>query len=256
MKIRNIIMTTVLMLGGFVSAQAQDVTDSTEVKSEVKPKREFDRWGVCLDGSTMFNGFSTQTMIGWGLQGCYRFNTNFNVGLGLRMLYWEGCSESWHDNKYYYVFKKETDDDGKSSWRRQLDIVASATYILPVIKRGGIALGGTVLVSPIPSESFDISRTLITGSDESSHYYRFTDATESKHKHVYDGFQPGLFAEAGIYYDINEYGTKYRFTLMYGVGTFDLFRGSRNSTVFDQKLRDHLPERELYHSLTLRLTVF
>jgi hypothetical protein len=34
-KIRNIIMTTVLMLGGFVSAHAQEVTDSTEVKSEV-----------------------------------------------------------------------------------------------------------------------------------------------------------------------------------------------------------------------------
>ena len=43
---------------------------------------------------------------------------------------------------------------------------------------------------------------------------------------------------------------------MYGVGTFDPFMGSRHSTVFDQKLRDHLPERELYHSLTLRLTVF
>jgi hypothetical protein len=81
-------------------------------------------------------------------------------------------------------------------------------------------------------------------------------AKESERKHVYDAFQPGLFAEAGIYYDVKEYGTKYRFTLMYGVGTFDPFMGSRHSAVFNQKLRDHLPERELYHSLTLRLTVF
>ena len=248
-------MTTVLMLGGFVSAQAQDVTDSTEVKSEVEPKREFDRWGVCLDGSTMFNGYSSQNMIGWGLQGCYRFNTNFNVGLGLRMLYWDGYTTGWYDGRYYYFYEKETDDDGKSNWRRQVDLVASATYILPVIKHGGIALGGTVLVSPIPFESFEFSRTPLDIYKE-SHYYPLFMAKESERKHVYDAFQPGLFAEAGIYYDVKEYGTKYRFTLMYGVGTFDPFMGSRHSAVFNQKLRDHLPERELYHSLTLRLTVF
>ena len=252
--IRRFCLLMALTLGGMVSASAQEFVDSIIVEQKTKPKREFNRWGVSLEGTLLGN--SDMTSCGWGLQGCYRFNTNFHVGIGLRLLYWDEYSKYWHDNKYYYVFKKETDDDGKSSWRRQLDIVASATYILPVIKRGGIALGGTVLVSPIPFESFDISRTLITGSDESSHYYRFTDATESKHKHVYDGFQPGLFAEAGIYYDINEYGTKYRFTLMYGVGTFDPFMGSRHSAVFNQKLRDHLPERELYHSLTLRLTVF
>ena len=243
-----------LTLGGMVSASAQEFVDSIIVEQKTKPKREFNRWGVSLEGTLLGN--SDMTSCGWGLQGCYRFNTNFHVGIGLRLLYWDEYSKYWHDDNYIYHFEKGTDDDGESKWRRQLDLTLSATYILPVIKRGGIALGGTVLVSPIPSESFDISRTLITGSDESSHYYRFTDATESKHKHVYDGFQPGLFAEAGIYYDINEYGTKYRFTLMYGVGTFDLFMGSRHSAVFNQKLRDHLPERELYHSLTLRLTVF
>ena len=256
MKIKNLIMTPVLILGGFASAQAQDIEDITELKSEVKPKNEMTRWGVCIDGATLFNGYSSQTMVGWGLQGCYRFNTNFNVGLGLRMLYWDGYSESWHDERYYYTYEKETDDDGESNWRRQFDLVASATYILPVIKQAGIALGGTVLLSPIPSESFEVRRTPINISNDYPYYYRFTDATESKHKHVYDAFQPGLFAEAGIYYDVKEYGTKYRFTLMYGVGTFDPFMGSRHSTVFDQKLRDYLPERKLYHSLTLRLTVF
>lgn len=248
-------MTTILVLGGFVSALAQDVADSTEVKSEVKPKRELTRWGVSIDGAAMFNGYSSQNMIGWGLQGCYRFNTNFNVGLGLRMLYWDGYTTGWYDGRYYYFYEKETDDDGKSNWRRQVDLVASATYILPVIKHGGIALGGAVLVSPIPFESFEFSRTPLDIYKE-SHYYPLFMAKESERKHVYDAFQPGLFAEAGIYYDVKEYGTKYRFTLMYGVGTFDPFMGSRHSTVFNQKLRDHLPERELYHSLTLRLTVF
>ena len=242
-----------LTLGGMVSASAQEFVDSIIVEQKTKPKREFNRWGVSLEGTLLGN--SDMTSCGWGLQGCYRFNTNLHVGIGLRLLYWDEYSKYWHDDNYIYHFEKGTDDDGESNWRRQVDLVASATYILPVIKHGGIALGGTVLVSPIPFESFEFSRTPLDIYKE-SHYYPLFMATESKHKHVYDGFQPGLFAEAGIYYDINEYGTKYRFTLMYGVGTFDPFMGSRHSAVFNQKLRDHLPERELYHSLTLRLTVF
>ena len=259
-------LLTALTLCGIASASAQDMadnieTDSTvleskiEYVSEQKPKREITRWGVCIEGSIMGN--SDMTSCGWGLQGSYRFNTNFNVGLGLRLLYWEGFSEYWYDNNYSYIFAKETDDDGESSWRRQLDLTLSATYILPIIKRCGIALGGTVTLSPIPLESFSITRIPRSVYDNPYRVHdNFYGTSETKHKHVYDAFQPGLFAEAGIYYDINEYGTKYRFTLMYGVGTFDPFMGSRHSTVFDQKLRDHLPERELYHSLTLRLTVF
>ena len=256
MKTKNIIMAIVLMFGGIITATAQDIADSTEVKTEVKPKHKLTKWGVGIDGSTMFNGYSGQTMVGWGLQCCYRFNTNFNVGLGLRMLYWDGYSESWNDERFLYTYEKATDDDGESNWRRQLDLVASATYILPVIKQAGIALGGTVLLSPIPYESFEIRRTPINFYDEYPYYHHFANATESKRKHVYDAFQPGLFAEAGLYYDINENGEKSRFTLMYGIGTFDLFMGSRQSNVFDQKLGDHLPSKKLYHSLTLRLSVF
>lgn len=256
MKTKNIIMTIVLLLGGIMTATAQDFTDSTEESEvKVKPKRKLTRWGACIDGSVLFNGYSSQTMVGWGLQGCYRFNTNFNVGLGFRMLYWDGYSESWHDQGYHYTYEKGTDDDGESNWRRQFDLVASATYILPIIKRAGIAIGGTVMLSPIPYEQFEVSRTPITFYDD-SYYHQFSEATESKNKHVYDAFQPGLFAEAGLYYDINENGEKSRFTLMYGIGTFDMFMGSRHSKVFDQKMGDHLPSKSLYHTLTLRLTVF
>ena len=241
-----------LTQGGMVSALAQEFVDSIIVEQKTKPKREFNRWGASLEGALLGN--SDMTSCGWGLQGCYRFNSNFHVGLGLRLLYWDKYSEYWHDDNYSYHFEKETDDDGESHWRRQLDLTLSATYILPVIKRCGIVFGGTALFSPIPLESFYVSRT--SRSAGSRYYYDYYGVTETKEKLVYDAFQPGLFAEAGLYYDINENGEKCRFTLMYSIGTFDPFMGSRHSTVFDQKLRDHLPERELYHSLTLRLTVF
>ena len=241
-----------LTLGGMVSASAQEFVDSIIVEQKTKPKREFNRWGVSLEGTLLGN--SDMTSCGWGLQGCYRFNTNFNVGIGLRLLYWDEYSKYWHDDNYIYHFEKVTDDDGESKWRRQLDLTLSATYILPVIKRGGIALGGTAIFSPIPLESFYISRT--PRSAGSSYYYDYYGTAETKEKNVYDAFQPGLFAEAGLYYDINENGEKSRFTLMYGIGTFDMFMGSRHSKVFDQKLGDHLPSKKLCHSLTLRLTVF
>ena len=257
-------LITAFTLCGMTSASAQEmvdniVTDSNvldskiESVSEEKPKRKLTKWGACIEGSIMGN--SDMPSFGWGLQGCYRFNTNFNVGLGFRVLYWDGYSESWHDNGYLYTYEKETDDNGESSWRRQYDLTLSATYILPIIKRAGIALGGTVLLSPIPYEQFEVSRTPITFYDDSYHHH-FSEATESKNKYVYDAFQPGLFAEVGLYYDINENGEKSRFTLMYGIGTFDMFMGSRHSKVFDQKLGDHLPSKKLCHSLTLRLSVF
>ncbi len=246
-------MIIALTLSGIVNAIAQEYKDSTILQEQkAKPKREILRWGLSLEGSIQS---SDRSSFGWGLQCSYRFNTNFHAGLGVRVFYWDRYYHTWHDDNYVYQFEKATDDDGISNWRRQVDLVASATYILPVIKHGGIALGGTVLVSPIPFESFEFSRTPLDIYKE-SHYYPLFMAKESERKHVYDAFQPGLFAEAGIYFDVKEYGTKYRFTLMYGVGTFDPFMGSRHSTVFNQKLRDHLPERELYHSLTLRLTVF
>lgn len=250
--IRRFCLLMALTLGGMVSASAQEFVDSIIVEQKTKPKREFNRWGVSLEGTLLGN--SDMTSCGWGLQGCYRFNTNFNVGIGLRLLYWDEYSKYWHDDNYIYHFEKGTDDDGESKWRRQLDLTLSATYILPVIKRGGIALGGTAIFSPIPLESFYISRT--PRSAGSSYYYDYYGTAETKEKNVYDAFQPGLFAEAGLYYDINENGEKSRFTLMYGIGTFDMFMGSRHSKVFDQKLGDHLPSKKLCHSLTLRLTVF
>ena len=252
--IRRFCLLMALTLGGMVSASAQEFVDSiiVEQKTKTKPKREFNRWGVSLEGTLLGN--SDMTSCGWGLQGCYRFNTNFHVGIGLRLLYWDEYSKYWHDDNYIYHFEKGTDDDGESKWRRQLDLTLSATYILPVIKRGGIALGGTAIFSPIPLESFYISRT--PRSAGSSYYYDYYGTAETKKKNVYDAFQPGLFAEAGLYYDINENGEKSRFTLMYGIGTFDMFMGSRHSKVFDQKMGDHLPSKSLYHTLTLRLTVF
>ena len=265
-KTKRFCLLTAFTLCGIVSASAQEmvdniVTESTVLESKIesvseeKPKREITRWGVCLEGSIMGN--SDMTSCGWGLQGSYRFNTNFNVGLGLRLLYWEGFGEYWCDDYYSYIFEKETDDDGESNWRRQLDLTLSATYILPIIKRGGIALGGTVILSPIPLESFSLTKKPRSVYDKP---YLLDDnrygTSETKYKHVYDAFQPGLFAEAGLYYDINENGEKCRFTLMYGIGTFDMFMGSRRSNVFDQKIGDHLPSRKLCHSLTLRLSVF
>ena len=255
MNTRRIIVILALILSGIANAIAQEDMDNSIKVQKAKPKREFHRWGACIEGSIMGN--SDMTSCGWGLQGSYRFNTNLNVGLGLRLLYWEEFSEYWHDDNYVYHFEKETDDDGDSHWRRQLDLTLSATYILPIIKRGGIALGGTAILSPIPLESFSVTRTPRNVYDNPLAVFDdYYGTKETKDKYVYDAFQPGLFAEAGLYYDINENGAKNRFTLMYGIGTFDMFMGSRHSKVFDQKLGDYLPSRKICHSLTLRLSVF
>ena len=255
MNTRRFILIIALTLSGIVNAIAQEDMDNIIEESKAKPKREFHRWGAALEGSILS---SNMTSIGWGLQGCYRFNTNFNVGLGFRMLYGDEYNEYWNDDNYIYHFEKETDDDGESTWRRQLDLTLSASYILPIIKRGGIALGGTVLLSPIPFESFTISRTPRRYADDNPYYVHHDHygTTETKDKYVYDAFQPGLLAEAGLYYDLNENGEKCRFTLMYGIGTFDSFMGSRRSKVFDQKIGDYLPSKKLCHTLTLRMTVF
>ena len=77
--IRGFCLLTAFMLGGIMTATAQDIADSTEESEvKVKPKRKLTKWGACIEGSIMGN--SDMLSFGWGLQGCYRFNTNFNVG--------------------------------------------------------------------------------------------------------------------------------------------------------------------------------
>ncbi len=256
MNTRRLILIIALTLSGIVNAIAQEYKDSTIIQEQkTKPKREILRWGLSLEGSIQS---SDRSSFGWGLQCSYRFNTNFHAGLGVRVFYWDRYYHTWHDDNYVYQFEKATDDDGKSNWRRQIDLALSATYILPVIKRGGIAFGGTAIFSPIPIETFEISRTprSIADNNPLAIHDQRSGITETKVKHVYDAFQPGLFAEAGIYYDLNQMGEKCRLTLMYGIGTFDSFMGSRHSKVFDQKLNDHLPSKELCHTITLRMSVF
>lgn len=254
MKSGKFVLAIALLLSCFTSLKAQESADSISV-AEAKPKAPFLRWGCGVEGSVLFNDYSSESVMTWGLHAYYRLNTNFSVGLGIRVMYWNGYERSWSDGGYCYTYLKETDDDGESNWRRQLDLVASASYILPVIKRGGIVLGGSAYICPIPIENFTVSRYQLHESVSPSFDHLFSPK-ETKSKYVFDAFQPGLFAEAGIYYDLHEDGTKNRFSLTYGVGTFDMFRGSRHSTVFGQKLGRVLHERSLYHSLTLRLTVF
>lgn len=254
MKSGKFVLAIALLLSCFASLKAQESADSISV-AEAKPKASFLRWGCGVEGSVLFNDYSSESVMTWGLHAYYRLNTNFSVGLGIRVMYWNGYERSWSDGGYCYTYLKETDDDGESNWRRQFDLVASASYILPVIKRGGIVLGGSAYICPIPIEHFKVSRYQLHESVSPSFDHLFSPK-ETKSKYVFDAFQPGLFAEAGIYYDLHEDGTKNRFSLTYGVGTFDMFRGSRHSTVFGQKLGRVLHERSLYHSLTLRLTVF
>ena len=131
MNTRRFILIIALTLSGIVNAIAQENIDNITEEPKAKPKREILRWGFCFEGSIQSSDMAS---FAWGMQGCYRFNTNFNVGLGFRILYWDGYNEYWNDDNYIYHFEKETDDDGRSNWRRQIDLALSATYILPVIK--------------------------------------------------------------------------------------------------------------------------
>lgn len=254
MKSGKFVLAIALLLSCFASLKAQESADSISV-AEAKPKASFLRWGCGVEGSVLFNDYSSESVMTWGLHAYYRLNTNFSVGLGIRVMYWNGYERSWSDGGYCYTYLKETDDDGESNWRRQLDLVASASYILPVIKRGGIVLGGSAYICPIPIENFTVSRYQLHEGVSPSFDHLFSPK-ETKSRCVFDAFQPGLFAEVGIYYDLHENGTKNRFSLTYGVGTFDMFRGSRHSTVFGQDIGKHVSSNRLYHLLTLRLTVF
>lgn len=265
---KNFCLLAAFTLCGMVSASAQEmvdniVTDSTALESKIesvpeeKHKREFHRWGACIEGSYLHNGYIDYDVVDWGIQGCYRFNTNFSVGFGLLLMYAQEYSTYWQDGNYSYRYAKDLDED--SHFRKQVDIVLSASYILPVLKRSGIMLGGATTFCPVPLESFDVSRTPLYSSSNSNPMDEFLfkkNNKEIKSKSVYDAFQPGVFAEAGIYHDFNEYGMKYRLSLTYGIGLFDMFRGSRHTKVFDQKLKDYLPEERPYNRVTLRLTIF
>lgn len=251
MKSNRLFAVMALVLTTFTSSMAQEDADSILVR-ENKHVSKFQHWGACVDGSVLFsNGYDGTSMLGWGMQCIYRLNTNFSVGLGARLYYQPSYHTVWGDSNYHYEFDKETDDDGESTWRRQFDLVASASYILPVIRHGGVVLGGTAIVSPIPLEAYEVRR-----------YPRFANGNTNysvynyESKSSYDAFQPGVFAETGIYYDIKEAGGSSRISLTYGVGAFDMFKGSRHATVFNQRLRDILPKQSLYHSLTLRVTAF
>lgn len=257
-----------LTLGTMLSASAQETEDSIWIDSvaleskidivpEGKHKLKLQRWGVCIEGSFLHNGYTNYDVVDWGIQGCYRFNTNFSVGVGLLLMYAQEYSTYWQEGNYSYHYAKDLDED--SHFRKQVDIVLSASYILPVLKRSGIVLGGATTFCPVPLESFDVSRTPLYSSNNSNPMdaFLFRERNkEIKSKSVYDAFQPGVFAETGIYHDLNEYGIKYRLSITYGIGLFDMFRGSRHTKVFDQKLKDYLPDERPYHRVTLRLTIF
>ena len=77
MKSGKFVLAIALLLSCFASLKAQESADSISV-AEAKPKTPFLRWGGGVEGSVLFNDYSSESVMTWGLHAYYRLNTNFS----------------------------------------------------------------------------------------------------------------------------------------------------------------------------------
>lgn len=138
------------------------------------------------------------------------------------------------NNSYYSINEKNTRFNG----------YLSPAFIIPAFKNVGIQFSGSVLFEIVPFNYISVDKS--TNKQNGNQ-------TKSVGKYVFTQFNPGVFGDAGIYYDLNKKGTKLRIICSAGHGFYDPVADYRRATIAGQKLSNHISEKKSAKRITLKL---
>lgn len=127
---------------------------------------------------------------------------------------------------------------------RRVNGYLAGTFVLPVIKNFGFQINGNILFEIIPFNYISIDKGLNPTERQTS---------ELVGKYVFTQFNPGAFADIGIYYDINKNNVRLRLMATMGYGFYDPVRDYRRTTIDGQKLGQYIHEKKHASRLSFKI---
>lgn len=170
----------------------------------------------------------------------YSINYNWNIKRHLILsagvsIFDHKLSAGWNtDSKTFYSI------DDKNI---RVNGILSPTFLLPVFKNIGIQASGTLMFEILPVNYIAIDKN----------NYNNDATTKPKGKYVFTQFNPGVFADAGLYYDLNKNDFKLRIMCSMGYGVYDPIRDYRRTTIDGQKLSNFVSEKKKTNRLNIKI---
>lgn len=194
------------------------------------------RKALSIDGSLFANSENI----------AYQFSVNYNrlltpwLGVSAGFMYVESPLDvpGWsnaEETSYYYLSDENVN---------HLNMVLATSFMCPLVHNVGIYVNGSFLFEPIPFDYISVEKEIISDQYQES---------ETLGKFQSTRFSPGVFTEAGLFYDFNRAGPGFRLFVGFGYGWYDMHVAYRKTVIDGQRLSRFMPENNNYNRITIRL---
>lgn len=77
--------------------------------------------------------------------------------------------------------------------------------------------------------------------------------SENIGKYQFNGFSPGTFLEMGLVQYLSSDKNGLRLFIGFGYGWYDMYAGYNRAVIDGQKISSHIPDKNLYQRISIRL---
>ena len=168
----------------------------------------------------------------------WMFNKYIGTSVGAMFFHTQLNSSGWwvDNDKTFYSLDERT--------IKRLNITSSLFAMYPSYKDVGLYNHVSFFFDPIPVDGISLNKTTFGTPGQESETFKKTR---------YSGFSPGVFAEAGIYYDLKKENNGLKLFCGFGLGWYDAYHAFNHSTIDGQKLSEHVPQNKNYYRISLRI---